>query len=178
MNVKKAQNTGLEFIIDKLTNSLENVITGDSFRTEVSVLTNADLKSVSKSNGWLFNWRAEFKTPSRDVYKLTIANNPSIIQGLISLEIKTDHVYLHLVESASFNKGRKKVYAGVPGNLVAFACQLSFQRGHEGNVSFLSKTQLVDHYIKTLGAIHFGGRVMIIETRAALQLINRYFQNQ
>lgn len=116
--MKKAQNTGLEFIIDKLTNSLENVITGDSFRTEVSVLTNADLKSVSKSNGWLFNWRAEFKIPSRDVYKLTIANNPSIIQGLISLEIKTDHVYLHLVESASFNKGRKKVYAGVPGNLV------------------------------------------------------------
>ena len=125
-----------------------------------------------------FNWGAEFNIPSRDVYKLTIVNNPSIIQGLISLEIKPDHVFLHLVESASFNKGRTKVYAGVPGNLVAFACQLSFQRGHEGNVSFLSKTQLVDHYIKTLGAIHFGGRVMIIETRAALQLINRYFQNQ
>lgn len=176
--MKKAQNTGLEFIVDKLTNSLENVITGDSFRTEVSVLTKSDLKSVAKSNGWLFNWSSEFKIPARDVYKLTIANNPSIIQGLISLEIKTDHIYLHLVESASFNKGRTKVYAGVPGNLVAFACQLSFQRGHEGNVSFLSKSQLVDHYIKTLGAIHFGGRVMIIETRAALQLINRYFQNQ
>ena len=176
--MKKTQKRGLEFIVDKLTNSLENVITGDSFRTEVSVLTKADLKSVSKSNGWLFNWGAEFNIPSRDVYKLTIVNNPSIIQGLISLEIKPDHVFLHLVESASFNKGRTKVYAGVPGNLVAFACQLSFQRGHEGNVSFLSKTQLVDHYIKTLGAIHFGGRVMIIETRAALQLINRYFQNQ
>ncbi|MBK9732626.1 MAG: hypothetical protein IPO83_15335 [Chitinophagaceae bacterium] len=176
--MKKAKFIGLEFIVDKLTNSLENVITGDSFRTEVSVLTSGDLKSVSKSNGWLFNWRDEFKIPSRDVYKLTIVNNPTIIQGLISLEIKTDHVYMHLVESASFNKGSTKVYAGVPGNLVAFACQLSFQRGHEGNVSFLSKTQLVDHYIKTLGAIHFGGRVMIIETRAALQLINRYFQNQ
>lgn len=85
---------------------------------------------------------------------------------------------MHLVESASFNKGKTKIYAGVPGNLVAFGCQLSFQRGHEGNVSFLYKAQLVDHYIKTLGAIHFGGRVMIIETRAALQLINRYFQNQ
>lgn len=178
MKVKKTHHTGLEFIVDKLTNSLENVITGDSFRTEVSVLTKGDLKSVSKSNGWLFNWTAELKIPSRDVYKLTIVSNPSIIQGLISLEIKPDHVYLHLVESASFNKGKTKVYAGVPGNLVAFACQLSFQRGHEGNVSFLSKSQLVDHYIKTLGAIHFGGRVMIIETRAALQLINRYFQNQ
>lgn len=53
MDVKKTQKRGLEFIVDKLTNSLENVITGDSFRTEVSVLTKADLKSVSKSNGWL-----------------------------------------------------------------------------------------------------------------------------
>ena len=69
------------------------------------------------------------------------------------------------------------MYSGVAGNLVAFACKLSFQRGHEGNVSFLSKSQLVDHYEKTLGAFHFGGRVMIIETQSALKLINKYFQN-
>ena len=85
---------------------------------------------------------------------------------------------MHLVESAPFNKGKTKVYSGVPGNLVAFACKLSFQRGHEGNLSFLSKTQLIAHYEKTLGAFHFGGRVMIIETNAALKLINKYFQNQ
>ena len=85
---------------------------------------------------------------------------------------------MQLVESAPFNKGKTKMYSGVPGNLVAFACKLSFQRGYEGNISFLSKTQLVDHYIKTLGAFHFGGRVMIIETRAALKLINKYFQTQ
>lgn len=69
------------------------------------------------------------------------------------------------------------MYSGVPGNLVAFACKLSFQRGHMGNVSFLSKTKLVEHYEKSLGAFHFGGRVMIIETQAALKLIGRYFQN-
>jgi hypothetical protein len=114
--------------------------------------------------------------PARDVYKLTIVGNPTVIQGVISLEIKSDHVFLHLVENAPFNKGKSKVYSGVPGNLVAFACKLSFQRGHEGNVSFLSKSQLVEHYIKTLGAFHFGGRIMIIDTEAALKLIDRYFQ--
>ncbi len=108
---------------------------------------------------------------------MTIAGNTSIIQGLMSIEIKSDHVYLHLVENAPFNKGNSKVYAGVPGNLVAFACRLSFQRGHEGNVSFLSKSQLIEHYERTLGAFHFGGRVMIIETRAALKLIATYFKN-
>jgi hypothetical protein len=84
---------------------------------------------------------------------------------------------MHLVESAPFNKGKLKMYAGVAGNLVAFACKVSFQRGHEGNISFLSKSQLVAHYEKTLGAFHFGGRVMIIETTAALKLIGKYFKN-
>lgn len=95
----------------------------------------------------------------------------------MSVEIKTDHVYLHLVENAPFNKGKSKVYAGAPGNLVAFACRLSFQRGPEGNASFLSKSQLVENYEQTLGAFHFGGRIMIIETRFALKLTDRYFKN-
>jgi len=176
--VKKQIETGLDFIVDKLTNSIENVISGDSFATDISLLTSNDLKLITKTNGWVFNWRDEFKEPARDVYKLTIANNPTIFQGLLSLEVKSSHVYIHLVESSPFNRGKTKVYSGVPGNLVAFACKLSFQRGHEGNVSFLSKTLLIDHYEKTLGAFHFGGRVMIIETQAALKLINKYFQNQ
>lgn len=174
----KEAESGLDFIIDKLTNSIENVITGDSFQTEISIVQNPDLKSLTKKNGWLFNWNEEFKNPIRDVYKLTIFGNSKIIQGLISLEVKSDHVYMHLVESAPFNKGQTKVYTGVAGNLVAYACKLSFQRGHDGNVSFLSKSQLVDHYEKTLGAFHFGGRIMIIETKSALKLINKYFQNK
>jgi len=175
--VKKEQNKQLDFLIDKLTNSIENITTGDCFQTEVSLLTTSDLKSITKKNNWVFDWKEEFKQPEREVYKLTIAGNPSIIQGLMSIEIKSDHVYLHLVENAPFNKGKSKVYAGVPGNLVAFACRLSFQRGHEGNVSFLSKSQLIEHYERTLGAFHFGGRIMIIETRAALKLIDKYFKN-
>ena len=173
----KKQKKELDFLIDKLTNSIENVTTGDSFQTVVSLLTTSDLKAMSTKNNWVFDWKTEFKQPEREVYKLTIAGNTSIIQGLMSIEIKSDHVYLHLVENAPFNKGNSKVYAGVPGNLVAFACRLSFQRGHEGNVSFLSKSQLIEHYERTLGAFHFGGRVMIIETRAALKLIDTYFKN-
>lgn len=173
--MKKKKQIGLDFVVDKLTNSIENVVTGDSFTTEISLISVSDLKNITKKNAWFFDWKNEFKQPERDVYKLTIVNNQSIIQGLISLEIKSDHVYMHLVESAPFNKGKTKIYAGVPGNLVAFACKLSFQRGHEGNVSFISKTQLVQHYIDSLGALHFGGRVMIIDTIAALKLLNKYF---
>ncbi|MFA5819646.1 MAG: hypothetical protein WC854_10235 [Bacteroidales bacterium] len=173
--MRKHEQIGLDFEVDNLTNSIENVVSGDSFATDITIISISDLKTVTKKNGWQFDWKLELKQPEKDVYKLTIVNNQSVIQGLISLEIKSDHVYMHLVENAPFNKGKSKVYAGVPGNLVAFACKLAFQRGHEGNVSFFSKTQLVQHYIDTLGAIHFGGRVMIIDTNAALKLINKYF---
>ncbi len=175
--MKEREEIGLDFIIDKLTNSIENVVTGDSFATDISLLKSSDLKNITKKNNWLFNWKQEFKKPERDVFKLTIVNNSEIIQGLICVEVKEDHVYMHLVESSPFNKGKTKVYAGVPGNLVAFACKLSFQRGHNGNVSFISKTLLIKHYEKTLGAFHFGGRVMIIETQSALKLINKYFKD-
>src|SRR5450759_1433998 len=165
----------IDIEIDKLTNSLENVITGDSFPTDIIVTVQNDFKSITKKDGWLFNWKEEFKKPDRDVYKLTIVNNQKVIQGLVSLSVKTDHVYMHLIESAPFNKGKNKVYAGVPGNLVAFACKLSFQRGFEGYLSFLSKTNLIDHYEKTLGAIRAGGQLMVINTAAALRLTNKYF---
>lgn len=176
--MKKQQNKGLDFIIDKLTNSIENVVTGDSFATDITLISTTDLKTVLQKNSWQFDWKLEFKQPQRDVYKLTIVNNQSVIQGLISLEIKSDHVYMHLVESAPFNKGKTKVYAGIPGNLVAFACKLAFQRGNEGNVSFFSKTKLIQHYIDSLGAMHVGGRIMIIDTIAALKLLNKYFPNE
>ncbi len=57
--MKSNKESGLSFIIDKLTNSIENVVTGDSFTTEISVLTKYDLITVSKKNGWLFNWKSE-----------------------------------------------------------------------------------------------------------------------
>ena len=175
--MKESEEIGLDFIIDKLTNSIENVVSGDTLATDISLIKSSDLKNITKKNNWLFDWKYEFKQPERDVFKLTIVNNSEIIQGLICVEVKEDHVYMHLVESSPFNKGKTKVYAGVPGNLVAYACKLSFQRGHDGNVSFVSKTQLIEHYEKSLGAIHFGGRLMIIETKSALRLINKYFKD-
>jgi len=58
--------------IDKLTNSIENLLTGDSFQTEISLVNKSDISKSTKKNGWLFDWSSEFKQPDRDVYKLTI----------------------------------------------------------------------------------------------------------
>jgi len=86
--VRKQKEIGLDFEVDKLTNSLENVKSGDSFPTEISLLTKAEVKGLTKKAGWQFNWMSELKIPSREVYKLTITNNPNIIQGVVSLEVQ------------------------------------------------------------------------------------------
>jgi hypothetical protein len=174
--VKKDKKNQLNFIIDKLTNSIENTVSGDSFQTEVLNFTTKDLKQSTKKNGWQFNWKQELANNSREVYKLTIVNNTDIIQGLISFTIKSDHIYMDLIESAPFNLGRNKIYEGVAGNLVAFACKVSFQRGFDGFLSFTAKTKLIEHYEKTLGAFHFGNHLMILETKASSILVEKYFK--
>ena len=73
-------------------------------------------------------------------------------------------------------KGKKKIYTGVPGNLVAFACKLSFENGFEGYLAFDAQTALIKHYHDTLLATHFRGTKMMIETPAANKLINQYFK--
>ncbi|HCQ11920.1 hypothetical protein [Flavobacterium sp.] len=165
------------FIIDKLTDSILNTISGDSFQTEVSRLTSLDLKTVIKKNGWNFDWKIEFNDIQKEVYKLTIVNNSKIIQGLLSITIEQDHIYMNLLESSPFNIGKNKLYEGVAGNLVAFACKVSFQKGYDGFVAFNAKTNLIKHYEENLGAYHFKGQRMIIETEAATKLVRKYFKS-
>ncbi len=167
----------LDFVVDRLTDSIQNAISGDSFPTEVLFLTKADLKQVTKKNGWSFAWRLELADNTREVFKLTIINNPGIIQGLISLSIEPDHVYMHLLENAPFNLGKNKLYEGVAGNLVAHACKISFQHRFDGFVAFTSKTKLIEYYQKTLGAYTLGGLRMIIPTNSAKILIDKYFKS-
>ena len=84
---------------------------------------------------------------------------------------------MDLIESAKFNKGRNKLYKGVAGNLVAFACKTSFEKGYNGVVSFIAKSQLIDHYTKTLGATLFTGNRMFIDTGEAHILTTNYFKD-
>ena len=158
--------------IDRLTNSIVNVVTGDVFDTEVYALTAKDKRWLK--TGWSFDWLAEMR--SSLAFKLTIVHNPMVIQGIISLSDKGDHIFVNLVENAPFNIGKGKVYAGVGGNLFAFACQYSVRQGYEGFVSFIAKTNLLAHYEHTLGAVRVGQSTrMIIEPAAAERLIQHYF---
>jgi hypothetical protein len=83
---------------------------------------------------------------------------------------------LHLIVLI-FNKGIDKIYLGVPGNLIAYACKVSVRMGYQGFHPFDAKTALIKHYEESLHATHFRGLRMFIETKAALFLISKYFKS-
>ena len=58
--MKKARTRPLDFVIDKLTNSIENTSTGEVFDTEVVRLTLKDVNQIRKAD-WQFDWAKEIK---------------------------------------------------------------------------------------------------------------------
>ncbi|QNR83298.1 hypothetical protein H9N25_15170 [Pedobacter riviphilus] len=174
--MKEQQTTKFDFIIDKLTNSIENAISGEVFDTSITKLTASDARIIKKSE-WAFDWQNELKDEAKQVSKLTTVNNLAIIQGLISFTDKGDHIFMNIIESAKFNKGKNKLYKGVAGNLIAFCCKTAFELNYDGVVSFVAKTQLVSHYQETLGAKIYGGNRMFIDTKEAFILTTRYFKD-
>jgi hypothetical protein len=170
---------GRGFIIDKITASIEERVTGKNFATDVLLVTAQEVRTINKKDGWYFNWKAEYRQPSHQVFKL-VKRGDLQIQGLISLEPIQDQQYIemYLIETAPHNYGSGKEYLGVVGNLVAFACKMSFEAGFGGFVAFTAKTELVHHYIQTLDAqVIYGKTRMAIFPEAAGKLVNSYFRN-
>ena len=166
---------GIEFYVDAITNSIVEVVTRESVDTDVKPVMPGDLKKILKKHGWKFNWKEQLEYPDRQIYKLLIRDD-EVIQGLISLQSMDRHVEMHLIETAPHNFGSKKRYIGVPPNMVAFACKISFEMGFEGFVGFRAKTRLIQHYIDTLGGeLLFRDRMQISEKNAG-KLVNSYFK--
>ncbi len=75
------KNNLINIEVDKLTNSIENRITGDSFDTQVLPLSENDIEKLKR--GWNFDWLVEWNSKTSKVYKLIVENNTNVIQGLI-----------------------------------------------------------------------------------------------
>lgn len=155
------------------TGSVQQSLTGEVFATSITC-AESNKRSQIRAADWLFDWHSELWWKDRQVLKIVLEDEPSTIQGLVSITDKGDHIYMHLVENVSWNKGKNKLYCGVAGNLFAAACKLSFDLKYDGVVSFVPKTQLITHYQNTLGAKLFGPNRMYIDTREASILIKQF----
>lgn len=71
-------------------------------------------------------------------------------------EANINAIEIELLEVCYENVGVQKIFEGISGCLIAFACRESFKRGHDGFVLLTPKTVLIEHYIKKYG-FHFVG---------------------
>ena len=167
--------------IDELTNCLVNRITGEECDTQYRLIsktiTKADAQDMIK-NGWLFDWSIPHSN-GYEIYELLLKDTEAR-QGLIALKHIRDQLYTHvdIVESAPSNRGKDGTYLGVGAHLFAIACKLSWDVGNEEYVQFKAKTDLVEHYQKTLNAQNIDRQNMFIDSYAALNLIKKYFSEE
>lgn len=153
---------GLDFEVDKIVNSIEEIATGVTYKTEVILVSADEIKRIHKKDGWQFDWKREFKRPDSQLYKL----------------IYEQYIEMRLIESAPHNRKPNKKFEGVGPNLVAFICKMSFELGFSGTVAFLAKTKMVDHYKMSLGAESiFSRERMAINEAAAKELVNSYYKD-
>ena len=105
---------------------------------------------------------------------------------MISTSIRFDiqAIEVNIVEAAPFNNPhnpnyKEKEYIGVGGHLFALAVKQSYECGFDGVAFFTAKTNLIDHYKKTLNAIQIGNTSkMFIDERSAKILYENYFKKQ
>ncbi len=169
----------IDICIDDLTECLicaENgKICNTEYRLVSKVISTQDALELKKQ-GWRFDWSLPHQN-GYEVYELLLQDSDEV-QGMIALKHMGDQYYTHvdIVESAPSNIGKQGKYKGVGAHLFAIACKLSWDAGNEGYVQFTAKTDLVEHYMKTLYAKPIDWHTLYIDTYGAVLLINKYFK--
>ena len=149
-----------------------HISTGEIFEAIVENAEAEDLKKLKKAR-FGFNWRLE--KPSQ-IYKLRLVNDDEIL-GLMSL----DHfegerrIEIRLLEICKTQRGEQRMYEGIAGSLIAFACKECVKfHGFWACVSLIPKTRLRQHYIKKYGMLDDGGKHLYLVDRNLFKLIADY----
>ena len=133
-------------------------------------------KVISKSKEYRFDWSGESKN---EVYKIYLKGKDDEILGLMSLiDIPEEYrIHLNLVEVGLRNQGKAKEVDNIARCLIAFACQLAFDRDYFGFVSLKPKTRLIDLYQDKYGFRQYGS-LLAVEQQSSMVLINKYLRNE
>lgn len=169
----------IDIIIDGITDCIIDTKTGKKVNTTYKKLEQRITKAEAEfllSSGWSFDW----SLPQRDgfdIYQLFTVEDYEL-QGMIAVKHDKKELFTHveIAEANPDNVGCDGKYIGTGANLFAVACKVSWDEGNDGYLSFMAKTNLIEHYEKTLGAKHIGGQQMVIEPYAASYLISKYLK--
>lgn len=121
-----------------------------------------------------FTWKT-FKNTTT-VYKLQIEGEDSIlgVMGLIDWPGEK-RIEIKLLASSVENIGKEKIYEGIAGCLIAFACRSAVAKyGTDACVSLVPKTELIKHYMQKYHMQHAGWQ-LYLEGNELNKLLKEYF---
>ncbi len=121
------------------------------------------------------------KHPSREdatfileVFKIAIIGSDEIL-GLISLIAIADRrIQINLLAVSKENRGNKKMFEGIAGNLIAWSCREAVKRfGEDACVSLIPKTRLRKHYMTQYGMME-AGRSLFLSDEPLLKILEQH----
>jgi len=139
----------------------------------ISVADDEDFKMLTKKR-YSFTWKS-FKHKAT-IYKLRIEGADDIlgVMGLINVQDEK-RIEIKLLASSAENIGKNKLYDGIAGCLIAFACRLAVSEyGIEACVSLIPKTELANHYMKKYYMLNAGWQ-LYLEGSVLNKLLKEYF---
>lgn len=148
---------------------------GVSHTAVIELVQDEDWTIIKNANNFEFDW---LRQKDYLVHKITLELEEEIL-GLISIEDvpREMRVFIRLIELNQQQQGKNKLYADVAGCLLAFTCNLAFQKGYNGFVSLISKTALIAHYKTKYGFQELGNH-LYLELDRSEKLINQYLQHE
>lgn len=147
------------------------VSNGKTHPIEILALEKSDYKLLSKSR-YYFDWNEESQY---EIYKLVLLGQNDIL-GLVSIEkIPSEwRIHIRLLTVSKENKGRKKIYDKITGNLLAHVAKIAVAEYAElACVSLRPKSSIAQHYINKF-KMNITGLTLSLEVPEILNLINRY----
>lgn len=145
---------------------------GESLESVIERVIESDYKRLKSSKEFNFNWKLEEK---HEVYKIYLLGAHQEVLGLMSL---IDHpeeyrIHINLIEVGNKNKGSSKKIDNIAGCLLAYACEIAYEKGYYGFVSLQPKTKLIDLYQDRYGFRQFG-RLLAVWQESAHLLMTKY----
>ena len=147
---------------------LINIETGEILIGEV---IEVNLKKLLKNKNLRFDWLKESKYL---IVQLHIKGEEEILGLMSIIDIPNEfRIHINLIESSMKHRGKGKQIDNIPGCLISYCCKLAFEKGYDGFVSLILKTQLTDYYRKTYGFVQVGAQMAIFDEQSRL-IISKY----
>lgn len=154
---------------------LINIQTGETLIGEVKEISRDDLKKLQKNNNFKFDWSKEFQYL---ILQIHIAGKTEILGLMSIIDIPEEfRIHINLIESSAKHRGRTKQIDNIAGCLISYCCKLAFEKGYDGFVSLIPKTQLINYYKQTYGFVQVGTQMAVFNEQSRL-IISKYQRNE